>query len=779
MVLLISVTILLTMSTVNNIHIYDENASSSQQQSNIIPVAATSITSDKISTVLTNADFGVWIHTTYNGVPNSIKLDIDLAQFTLMLSSLAWAYYDIDFEQQGDTRVGIQFSRTQIYVEGESNPYVNVFQTQFDFTTTCETDKAVEVYLELRFPFSLLTKKSLVKSNQLDSPKSIISQQLEKILLTCSKKTHNKLFNIISEKLAGIHIHTDENYGNIQPIITNTEDYFCLRTGFSSPEGERLPGKILIRFFSGREKFFDPQILRMSIAPDINGESSLTYLNSYSNVYESGSEAFYRSFSIGFEPAVELQITSILRELKIRYDFGRSAGVSTKISLQALGGALSRIVHHFTINPLPEHMSFDLTLLGERSFKYEADQRYSVIYTADSIQNNNLIKLDLKNLPLMMNVEWGLDIGLVSLTGSGLIDVNMSSDIDEVSLSLLGSSTPFMRVSNFPKAIRLEAFVDVLNLNGHIQASKVSDATTTISVPLTFDKWSITGNLNLHNGYGQVSFNLPGRDGSRLSVGLDSDNNILFGLDLSVVNTQTSTQVLFASVGAIATDNFLLSADSSGGEISNLSFSGMITELTDIQIKIDYQGLNFEISGSWILREGGSFSLEVSKTVNLTLDNIDAGDFILSGSVFVNPGGYVKVEWQRGLTGCFIFSTHGINAEASVAFGVKNSSNMYFYGNVELAPGAIVKFTWDWSLTGNFMVYCNLFEEIHVEAYINYDPGQQQYQYGFRAHATDIMFTRTLKWDATGLRFWWLGDEPLPNQWDVWVLWNYEWHKVL
>jgi len=56
--------------------------------------------------------------------------------------------------------------------------------------------------------------------------------------------------------------------------------------------------------------------------------------------------------------------------------------------------------------------------------------------------------------------------------------------------------------------------------------------------------------------------------------------------------------VLFASVGAIATDNFLLSADSSGGEISNLSVSGMITELTDVQIKIDYQGFNFEISGT-------------------------------------------------------------------------------------------------------------------------------------------------------------------------------------
>ena len=324
----------------------------------------------------------------------------------------------------------------------------------------------------------------------------------------------------------------------------------------------------MTRFFSGRDKLFDPRVLRMGITPDINGESSLTYFNSYLTVDESGNEAFSRTFSIEFEPAVELQITSILRELKIRYDFGRSADVSTRISLQALGGALSGIVQHFIIDPLPEYMSFDLTVFGERSFKYEADRQYSVTYTADSIQNENLIKLDLKNLPLKMTVEWGLGISLGAKTGSGLIDLDMSSDIDEVSLSLFGSTTPFIRVTNFPKRIRLEGFVDVPNLQGYVRASKVSDTTTTISVPIQFDKWLITGNLKMYNGYGQVSFDLPGNDGPQVSVGLDTGNNAMFGLDLTIVDTQTSNQVLFVGVDAIATDNYLLSFDSSGGGIA-------------------------------------------------------------------------------------------------------------------------------------------------------------------------------------------------------------------
>jgi len=778
-VLLLSIGVVLSMLNVSNVQIVNSTANNNPQQVTMIDAQVATIQPDKIPNNLNNADFGVWIYTKYNGVSNSTKLDIDLAQFTLMLSSLSWKYYDLTFEQQDDTRIGIQFSRTQIYVSGESDPYVNVFQTQFDFTTTCETNKEVEVSLEVRFPYSSITKTSLSELSQLDSPKSIIFQKLAKITIALSEKTHSKLLKIISDKLVNIHILTNENNIDTQPAPTNSESYFSIRTGFSSPDGEKLPGKVLTRFFSGRDKLFDPRVVRMNIAPDIDGESALTFLNSYLTVDESGNEAFYRTFSIGFEPAVELQITSILRELKIRYDFGRSADVSTKISLQALGGSLSGIAQHFIITPLPEYMSFDLTILGERSFKYEADRQYSVTYTMDSIQDGNLIKFDLKNLPLIMTVEWGLGVSLIAKTGSGLIDLNMSNDIDEVSLSLSGSSSPFIRVTNFPKQIRLEGFIDVPNFNGYIRASKVSDATTTISVPLKFDKWLITGNLKMYNGYGQVSFNLPDSNTAQVSVGLDTGNNALFGLNFTVVDTQTSSQVLYVGVDRIASDNFLASFDTSSGKITDFKISGAITELTNLQIKMNYQGLNFDISGTWILRQDGSFSIEASKTVDLTLDNINAGNFTINGNLLVNPGGYVKVEWQRGEMGSFIFSTHGISAEVEVAFGDKYSSNAYFYGKVKLASGATVKFSWDWSPNGHFMVFCNLFEELDVETYLNYSPEQQQYQYGFKANATDVMFTRTLKWDVDSLRFWWLGDEPIPGQWDVWILWDYVWHDVV
>ena len=37
-------------------------------------------------------------------------------------------------------------------------------------------------------------------------------------------------------------------------------------------------------------------------------------------------------------------------------------------------------------------MSFDLTILGERSFKYESENKYTVKYIMDSIDQGNLVR---------------------------------------------------------------------------------------------------------------------------------------------------------------------------------------------------------------------------------------------------------------------------------------------------------------------------------------------------------------------------------------------------
>ncbi|MCK4348665.1 MAG: hypothetical protein KAW47_08610 [Thermoplasmatales archaeon] len=719
-------------------------------------------------------EFGVWIHTTYDGVDDSIKLDIDLEQFSLMLKGGSWKDYKLTMENVDDTTADLQFVRTKIFLEDGSD--VDVVQTQFTVETSCDTVEDYEISLEVRFPFSLLKSKAKSYNSFSGSFDNTKNNKIINILERMADSIKSGFFGIFYEKLINFLQRDSNTYAN--PMSVNSESYFCARMGYSSPENDEGPNRVETRFFFGRNSIWEPRVFRMKITPyDLGREFKLTYNTSYLTVDQSGNEAFYRVFSVDFEPAAELQITSIPREFKINYNFGSSSGAATKISFGALGGVLSDIDQSFFIDPLPEHMSFDLTILGERSFKYESNRSYSVMYSMDSLQEGNLVKLELEDLPKELIVEWGLSIKLLALTASGFIDLEMSSDITRAALSLYGSEKPFVEVGNFPRKLRVDGYIDVLDLKGHIRISKYSGATTTITVPVSYDKWDITGTLKLNSGSGNVSFNLPSGDSSLVYVGLDTNGNALFGIDLSIVDTQTDVEVLHVGVEGIATDDLYVSFE---GNVENLQCSGKVTKLIDLIISVNFQEINFDISGSWNLGDEGSFLIEVNQEVDLSLDNIEAAGFIIDGSLSLNPGSYLKMEWVRGDEGYFLIQTHDINAEADVTFGDKYSSNIYFSVSVILDSHAIVKFEWEWGQIGHVMVFTNLFEELDFEVGYNYDPGYNEYQYGLKAHATDVGFTRTLQWDLeNGFRFWWLGDDELPDNWDVQLLWNYEWRDVL
>jgi hypothetical protein len=129
--------------------------------------------------------------------------------------------------------------------------------------------------------------------------------------------------------------------------------------------------------------------------------------------------------------------------------------------------------------------------------------------------------------------------------------------------------------------------------------------------------------------------------------------------------------------------------------------------------------------------------------------------------------------------------TNDIQAEASLEFGSKYSSNLYIYANVVLNPNCYVKCNWDWGETGHFTFFVReLFTQFDFEALYNYNPSQGEYQYGFKIHKTpstgDSIFTRTIQWDTTHtpVRIWILGDAPIPSEWTLNVLWNYVWYPV-
>ena len=443
----------------------------------------------------------------------------------------------------------------------------------------------------------------------------------------------------------------------------------------------------------------------MKVTPyDLGGEYKLSYFNSYLTVSDTGSEAFYRVFSVDFDPAAELQITSIPGKAKISYSFGSSEGTATKISFSAEGGPLSNIIQSFLIDPLPYYMTFDLTILGERSFKYESDSQYSVTYMMDSIDEGELVKVELESLPKTITAEWGLEVALGALTVSGLINLDMSSDLGRAAVSLYDSDLPFIEIINFPQQLDISAYLDVPHLNGHIKANKLSSGTTTINVPIKWDKWEITGSLNMNNGYGYASFNLPDSSSNYTSVGLDTNGNSLFGLSVSVVDTSLSKQMLYVGVDAVATDDFYISFNNVDSKIQNFDFSGEITELIDLVFDVDYSGINLYLTSSWTFGQGGSFELGVNKDLIIDLSNLELGSTKMNGSIGLYDGGNIKFEWVRGPTGFFEISTDGFsfNPEIELSLFDKNSNEIFVNSYIVLNPRCIVTFDWEWGQNRTF-----------------------------------------------------------------------------
>jgi hypothetical protein len=451
-------------------------------------------------------DFGIWIRTEYQNNVVNTKINIRPLDFLNMMQKKEWRTYTIEMEQAKDTTIDLRFTRDEtVIVEGEN---VSIAQVQFNLHTTCNTINGYSVSLEARIPTSFL-------NNNLDMTSSFTT---------------------------GVG-----------------EPYFAARVGFLSPVGNMGPHEVNTRFCFGKDDFRDPIVLQMMISPDNTGQSNVNFFGSLLTVDESGNEAFRRNITIGFEPAATLQITFIPRNARTLYEFGESAGIRTRISFRTEGGKLGlldSLVYSIIFDPLPSNMVFDLNVLKNGNifeFHYSCDRTYSIIFSLDSDQTGNLVKLELSEVPRI--IDFGVDLSFLEesrpigyfnlnmsevidecslvlqgkkltvlldlndlpanyrsccgvnlgtigdISASGLFDFEMSDDIGSGTLTFFGENFSFtFGVQHFPKNIALASSIDIINGNGNINCSwAASHGNPTLSTVFTFKQWQIEGGATLMN----------------------------------------------------------------------------------------------------------------------------------------------------------------------------------------------------------------------------------------------------------------------------------------
>jgi hypothetical protein len=718
-------------------------------------------------------DFGVWVNTKYdNGETITTPLELGMTDFASMLNTGESKQFSVSTQSTDDTNVDLRFIRTKIMNNTEK-----VIESQCNIVTTCDTSKEYEVSVELRFPFVMLDGG--------------------------------------------------------QPTEDNNP-YFSTKIGYQSQTGQGAPNHVNTTFYVGRTNISDPRIFRLSIKPEtIESGSKLTFFTNYLTVDSTGNEIFQRTYSIDFEPATELTITSIPREAKISYEFGRSAGVQTKISLRAEGGVLDDIIQSLLLDPLPSYMAFDLTILGSREFLYESDRPYNISYSLDSIQNGNLVSFMVRGLPERVHASWGLQLGtLGDLAASSFADLDMSQDVERLALSFFGNDQPFISLENFPRKLRFESEVNLLNGTGNItlmrgldeartlnvsiqhkdmvvtksfelknnflqmkwkidlvngtglfNITRDSESMMTLSTSIQYKNWTFTKTLELRNSHlelswavnrqqrtGQViltrdagtgdpslsfsiahdgwilddtlEFNnnylefywqLPTQTNTHTELGLITAGGQMFHNTISVVDN--GDELFHIGFGIQTDDHYIISWDYINGQITNFEWSGKLLRLTDVDIGVNLAGEIFTVSADIDVGQSGSVELQFNKAVAVTFVDTASQTFNIHGNVSINATRRLQLSWELGDTGHFTVYTFG-------------------------QP---------------------LGEQFSLE--VGYDPQHTgNYQYGFRLTGDHfIEITRTIQWysvNGTLARIWILGDEPIPGDWTLQVLWNSQWYSV-
>jgi len=719
-------------------------------------------------------DFGIWVNTRYdNGQEFSTPVNIGLLEFGSMLTTGESKKFSVTLQSEDDTTVEMRFTRKEIMNFSEK-----VVETKFEVETACDTSKDYQVSLELRFPFVILNGGDPSESNN---------------------------------------------------------PYFSAEVGYQSyaEQGEG-PNKVNSTFYFGRESIEDPRVFRLKLKPEsLESDTKLTLFSRYRTIDASGNEIFYREFKVGFEPATELTITTIPRELKIRYDFGESAGVETKITFQALGGLLDDIIQSFKIDPLPAFMSFDLAIIGVREFIYESDTTYDVTYSLDSEQDGEIITFEVVQLPATIHATWGIDLGqLGDLNVSSFAELDMSHEVERLALYFSGNEIPFIELDHFPRKIRIGSYVDVLSGTGNVTIIRGLEEDREMNISVMLDELRVTKTFELKNNFVQLKWDIDLINGhGNIEITRDSESTITLSTSIFYSDwTFTKTIELKNNYIQLAWDvdreerqgNIVFQRDSEGGDPSvSFSLAHDTWEITDtLEFKNDY------IELYWDLPNDGNTHAEISlitagdEMFYNTISVVDDSYELLSLGIGIQTEDHFFVSWENngGQISNFEWSGRVLSLSSldlSVhlpgdLFTISGTWNIGESGafNIEINKPVIITFvdvesdrfkvdgyisfygdrqldvSWRLQEEGYFRVTTNGEPLGEVASFsVLWDPNHQSnYKYGFMVTAPDFLECNfNISWTTEHtFPYIWIAGELPSNwlQWEKWLLWKYEWYDI-
>lgn len=719
-------------------------------------------------------DFGVWVNTKYNGGETITKpLQLGMTDFASMLNTGESKQFSVSMQNNDDTTIDLRFIRTKIMNNSEK-----VVETKCNIITTCDTSKEYEVSVEVRFPFIMLD---------------------------------------------GGQPSEDKN------------PYFSAKVGYQSRSGQGGSNHVNTTFYVGRENISDPRVFRLSINPEnIESGSKLTFFTTYLTIDNLGNELFQRTYAIDFEPATELTITSIPRQAKINYEFGRSAGTNTKISLRAEGGLLDDIVQSFRLDPLPSYMNFDLTLIGSREFLYECDRSYNVTYAIDSEQNGNLVTFQVLSLPQRIHASWGLNLStLGDLAASSFAELDMSEDVKRLSLSFFGNDRPFISLDNFPKKIRYDCAVDLVRGTGELTILRQSTEPRKLNISLAHEDLIVTKSFDLKNTLLCIKWKIDVSNGTGF-VDITRDSETIITLTTTIeYRSWTFTKEVELKNNHLQltwdvnreqrTGRIILSREAAGGA-PTLAFSiahdGWVLKDT-LEFNNEYLELLWQLPTSsgtphaqiGLITRGENMFYNTISVVDNAVQLLQIGFGIQTDDHFLLSWDYINGQISNFTWSGKLFRLTDVNiavnlagdvftVSADLAVGEGGSVELQFnkdvaitfvdamsdtfkiHGNVSIDANRRLQLSWELGQTGHFTIYTfgqPVGDQFSLE--FGYDPQHTgNYKYGFRLLGQNfIHITRTIQWysvNGTLARIWILGDLPIPGDWSLQLLWNGEWYPV-